>query len=100
MLVNEGYLCKEKGLGIYVDDSYKKEKILLNRIKMIGVIIIYFFDYIFLLIIWGIENELWEFGYLLFLVSMNNDYELEKECLKKMIVYGVDGLIVEFMKSN
>lgn len=31
---------------------------------------------------------------------MNNDYELEKECLKKMIVYGVDGLIVEFMKSN
>ncbi len=26
VLVNEGYLRKEKGSGTYVDDSYKKEK--------------------------------------------------------------------------
>ena len=57
-------------------------------------------DYIFPSIIRGIENELRESGYSLLLASTNNDHELEKECLKKMIAYGVDGLIVEPTKSN
>lgn len=33
VLVNEGYLRKEKGSGTYVDDSYKIEKTPLNRTK-------------------------------------------------------------------
>lgn len=100
VLVNEGYLRKEKGSGTYVDDSYKKEKTPLNRTKTIGVITTYLSDYIFPSIIRGIENELRESGYSLLLASTNNDHELEKECLKKMIAYGVDGLIVEPTKSN
>ena len=100
VLVNEGYLRKEKGSGTYVDDSYKIEKTPLNRTKTIGVITTYLSDYIFPSIIRGIENELRESGYSLLLASTNNDHELEKECLKKMIAYGVDGLIVEPTKSN
>lgn len=100
VLVNEGYLRKEKGSGTYVDDSYKKEKTPLNRTKTIGVITTYLSDYIFPSIIRGIENELRKSGYSLLLASTNNDHELEKECLKKMIAYGVDGLIVEPTKSN
>ena len=100
VLVNEGYLRKEKGSGTYVDDSYKTEKAPLNRTKTIGVITTYLSDYIFPSIIRGIENELRKSGYSLLLASTNNDHELEKECLKKMIAYGVDGLIVEPTKSN
>ena len=75
VLVNEGYLRKEKGSGTYVDDSYKKEKTPLNRTKTIGVITTYLSDYIFPSIIRGIENELRESGYSLLLASTNNDHE-------------------------
>ena len=94
VLVNEGYLRKEKGSGTYVDDSYKIEKTPLNRTKTIGVITTYLSDYIFPSIIRGIENELRESGYSLLLASTNYAHELDKECLKKIIAYGVDGLIV------
>lgn len=100
VLVNEGYLRKEKGSGTYVDDRYKTEKMMQNRNKTIGVITTYLSDYIFPSIIRGIENELRKYGYSLLLASTNNDHELEKECLEKMIDYGVDGLIVEPTKSS
>jgi GntR family transcriptional regulator of arabinose operon len=101
VLVNEGFLRREKGSGTYVNElpeprqtAEKSEK------KTIGLITTYISDYIFPTIIRGIEQELNAKGYSLLLSSTNNDYAQEKKCLEKMIDFGVDGLIVEPTKSN
>lgn len=100
ILVNEGYLRKEKGSGTYVDNRFKNETKVKANVKTIGVITTYLSDYIFPSIIRGIEETLRSQGYSLLLASTNNDYQQEKECLEKMIHYGVQGLIVEPTKSN
>ena len=100
LLVNEGYLRKEKGSGTYVDDAYKKMTSFGKKQKTIGVITTYLSDYIFPSIIRGIEKKLSEHDYSLLLASTNNDHQQEKNCLEKMIQFGVDGLIVEPTKSN
>lgn len=100
LLVNEGYLRREKGSGTYVDDRYKQAAANHVEHKTIGVITTYLSDYIFPSIIRGIEKTLSTQGYSLLLASTNNDYQLEKDCLQKMIDYGVQGLIVEPTKSN
>lgn len=99
-LVNEGYLRKEKGSGTYVDSKYKNGNNSSQQMKTIGVVTTYLSDYIFPSIIRGIENTLREQGYSLLLASTNNDYELERYCLEKMVDYHVDGLIIEPTKSN
>lgn len=99
LLVNEGYLRKEKGSGTYVDQTYKTTATP-KETKTIGVITTYLSDYIFPTIIRGIESSLRNQGYSLLLASTNNDYQQEKECLEKMIENGVQGLIIEPTKSN
>ncbi|MBO0410821.1 GntR family transcriptional regulator [Enterococcus hulanensis] len=100
LLVNEGFLRKEKGSGTYVDVKYKQEGIMRTNNKTIGVVTTYLSDYIFPSIIRGIEKNLSEKGYSLLLASTNNDYQQERECIEKMISQGVQGLIVEPTKSN
>lgn len=101
VLVNEGYLRREKGSGTYVEDKYKENVVGKNTDnKTIGVITTYISDYIFPSIIRGIEKTLKDKGYSLILASTNNDHVQEKECLERMIKLGVDGLIVEPTKSN
>ncbi|MDT2523213.1 GntR family transcriptional regulator [Enterococcus raffinosus] len=101
LLVNEGFLRKEKGSGTYVDIKYKQEnKAPSNNHKTIGVVTTYLSDYIFPSIIRGIEKTLREKGYSLLLASTNNDFQQEKQCIEKMITQGVEGLIVEPTKSN
>ncbi|EUJ26143.1 GntR family transcriptional regulator [Listeria floridensis FSL S10-1187] len=102
VLVNDGYLRKEKGSGTYVDDSYKRtvNVAVSSEHKTIGVITTYLSNYIFPSIIRGIENTLRHENYSLMLASTNNDHQAEKACLEKMIDYGVDGLIVEPTKSS
>lgn len=100
VLVNEGYLRKEKGSGTYVDDVYKHRSKAGQENRTIGVITTYLSDYIFPSIIRGIESTLSSQGYSLLLASTNNDYQQEKACLEKMIKYGVQGLIVEPTRSN
>lgn len=99
VLVNEGYLRKEKGSGTYVNELPITNDASSSK-KTIGVIATYISDYIFPTIIQGIEKELKSEGYSLLLSSTNNDYFQEKECLNRMIEFGVDGLIVEPTKSN
>lgn len=99
LLVNEGYLRKEKGSGTYVDDAFQTD-VRIGGKKTIGVITTYLSDYIFPAIIRGIEQELREKGYSLLLASTNNDPVQEKECLERMLEQGVQGLIVEPTKSN
>ncbi|MGM0123567.1 GntR family transcriptional regulator, arabinose operon transcriptional repressor [Enterococcus sp. AZ194] len=99
LLVNDGYLRKEKGSGTYVDDAFQTSVRTTGK-KTIGVITTYLSDYIFPSIIRGIEQELRENGYSLLLASTNNDPIQEKECLERMLEQGVQGLIVEPTKSN
>lgn len=99
LLVNDGFLRKEKGSGTYVDDRFKNKKTE-KRGKTIGVITTYLSDYIFPSIIRGIEDELNKNGYSLLLASTNNDPLLEKRCLENMLAQQVDGLIVEPTRSN
>ncbi|MBL1229631.1 GntR family transcriptional regulator [Enterococcus sp. BWB1-3] len=100
VLVNEGFLRKEKGSGTYVDDRFKNQNSSEKRTKTIGVITTYLSDYIFPSIIRGIEEELQKKGYSLLLASTNNNPEQEKKCLENMLLQQVDGLIVEPTKSN
>lgn len=100
LLVNEGYLRKEKGSGTYVDNVFKQEVRTFEENKTIGVITTYVSDYIFPTIIRGIEKTLSENGYSLLLSSTNNNYQQEKECLEKMMQQNVQGLIIEPTKSN
>lgn len=100
LLVNEGYLRKEKGSGTYVDNSFKGERHMMSENKTIGVITTYVSDYIFPSIIRGIEKTLSSKGYSLLLSSTNNSYQQEKECLEKMMQQNVQALIVEPTKSN
>lgn len=100
ILVNEGFLRKEKGSGTYVDDRFKSQNRTEKRTKTIGVITTYLSDYIFPSIIRGIEEELRKKGYSLLLASTNNNPEQEKKCLESMLLQQVDGLIVEPTKSN
>jgi GntR family transcriptional regulator of arabinose operon len=100
LLVNEGYLRKEKGSGTYVDNVFKQVAHSFEESKTIGVITTYVSDYIFPPIIRGIENTLSKNGYSLLLASTNNNYQQEKECLEKMMQKNVQGLIIEPTKSN
>ncbi len=96
VLVNEGFLRKERGSGTYVSrpDNLPKKN------KTIGVIMTYLSNYIFPAIIRGLEQELASEGYSLLLGTTNNDHDQERECLKRMMDQGVDGLIIEPTKSN
>ena len=96
VLVNEGYLRREKGSGTYVEEKYKENiKGKGTDNKKIGVITTYISDYIFPSIIRGIEKTLKDNGYSLILASTNNDHAQEKQCLERMIELGVDGLIIQ-----
>lgn len=100
LLVNEGFLRKEKGSGTYVSDSYQNQTAGNTGKKTIGVITTYLSDYIFPAIIRGIEKELSQNNYSLLLASTNNNLEQERKSLEMMLNHGVDGLIIEPTKSN
>jgi GntR family transcriptional regulator of arabinose operon len=97
LLVNEGYLRKERGSGTYVS---KPENLPQRSHKTIGIIMTYLSDYIFPSIMRGVEQTLREQGYSLLLGSTNNDHQQERACLQQMMDQGVDGLIVEPTKSS
>lgn len=100
LLVNEGFLRKEKGSGTYVDSRFLEEKRNEKERKTIGVITTYLSDYIFPSIIRGIEDKLQSHNYSLLLASTNNNLDQEKKCLENMLLQHIDGLIVEPTKSN
>lgn len=97
VLVNEGYLRKERGSGTYVSKPASKQQ---RSHKTIGIIMTYLSDYIFPSIMRGVEQTLREQGYSLLLGSTNNDHKQERACLKQMMDQGIDGLIVEPTKSS
>lgn len=97
-LAKEGLIEKSKGSGSRVIRDYLPKK--QQSLKTIGVITTYLSDYIFPDIIRGIEEVLQKNGYGLLLASTNNDFTQERNCLKKMLSYEVDGLLIEPTKSS
>lgn len=97
ILVNEGFLRKERGSGTYVSRPDNQPR---KKSKTIGVIMTYLSNYIFPSIIRGMEQELSSQGFSLLLGTTNNDHEQERDCLKRMMEQEVDGLIIEPTKSN
>lgn len=93
-LENEGMLVRRRGSGTYVSGVASE-----RRTMNIGVITTYISDYIFPAIIRGIERELTEHGYSMMLGATLNRVENEKRLLLSMQEKGVDGLIVEGIKS-
>ncbi|MEG1427298.1 MAG: GntR family transcriptional regulator [Oscillospiraceae bacterium] len=95
VLDNEGILTRKRGSGTYVSG----ESIPTKKTYNIGVIATYISDYIFPLIINGIEETLTPMGYHIILGVTKNKIEEESRILKSFIKNGVDGLIVEGTKS-
>ncbi len=103
-LVHEGWLYREQGAGTFCSDplnqTEEKEQSPKENGKNIGLITTYISDYIFPLIIKGIESYLSTKGYSLILASTDNNVEKEKQCLQSMLNRNIDGLIVEPTKSS
>lgn len=99
LLVNEGYLRREKGSGTYVSEEYTLIDEKKNE-RTVGVITTYISNYIFPSIIRGIEKELNKENISVLISSTNNDIDLERKALEMMINKEVDGLIIEPTSSN
>lgn len=94
-LVQEGWIYKERGKGSF----YSNKRCNVTK-KNVAVITTYISDYIFPIIISGIEEELRRKGYNLLLFSSNNDIENEKRCFENIINQDISGLIVEPAQSS
>ena len=84
------YIYKEQGKGSFCSSRDKN-----TQTKTIAVLTTYISNYIFPLIISGIEEVLSAAGYNLMLLNTNNEKEKEAEYLQKIIANDVVGLIVE-----
>lgn len=96
-LVQEGWLYRIQGKGTFVAQPGLKVP---NHTQTIGVITTYISDYIFPLIVQGMESELRNHGYQLLLSSTDNDRDKERECLEMMLDQSLSGIIVEPTKSG
>jgi len=85
-----GYIYKEQGKGTFCSSRDKNT----NK-RTIAVLTTYISNYIFPMIISGVEEVLSEAGYNLMLLNTNNEKQKEAEYLKKVIDNDVAGLIVE-----
>lgn len=84
------YIYKEQGKGTFCSSRDKN-----TEKRTIAVLTTYISNYIFPLIISGIEEVLSAAGYNLMLLNTNNEKEKEAEYLQKIINNDVVGLIVE-----
>ena len=89
-LEKDVYIYKEQGKGTFCSSRDKN-----TEKRTIAVLTTYISNYIFPLIIRGIEEVLSAAGYNLMLLNTNNEKEKEAECLQKIIANDVVGLIVE-----
>lgn len=99
-LVTEGWLYREQGAGTFCAD--RTENVAQSsgmHSKNIAIITTYISDYIFPSIIRGAETYLSKNGYQVSLFSTNNNHEVEKEVLEKILSQNFEGVIVEPTKS-
>ena len=96
-LVQEGWLYRIQGKGTFVAEPGTRS---VSQLQTIGVITTYISDYIFPLIVQGIEAQLRSRGYRLMLMSTDNDRQKERECLEMMLDHNLSGIIIEPTKSG
>ncbi|HLS36148.1 MAG TPA: GntR family transcriptional regulator [Bacillota bacterium] len=99
-LVTKGWLYRVQGSGTFCADmSRDLNKRNVTRTKNIAMITTYISEYIFPTIIRGAETQLSQHDFNVSLFSTNNDHEMEKEVLEKILSQDFDGVIVEPTKS-
>ncbi|ENH96343.1 GntR family transcriptional regulator [Gracilibacillus halophilus YIM-C55.5] len=98
-LVNQGWLYREQGAGTFCADRSKEEHTGLIQQKNIAIITTYISDYIFPSIIRGAESYLSEQGYQVSLFSTNNNHDMERKFLEKILTQHFDGVIIEPTRS-
>lgn len=100
-LVNEGWLYKEQGAGTFFDIRQKKEyqTYTKNPTNNIAIVTTYISDYIFPSIIAGAESVFRKNGYDVTLFSTNNNQDIEREVLEKIINGNYAGAIIEPTQS-
>ena len=94
ILEQEGLLVRRRGSGTYVAKTVSAPKTC-----TIGVVATYITDYIFPVIIRGIEEVLSQHHCRLALGVTKNHVDTERQVLQSMIDSGVDGLIIEGTKT-
>ncbi|MFW6035233.1 MAG: substrate-binding domain-containing protein [Halothermotrichaceae bacterium] len=94
-LEHEGYINRVRGKGTF----YTKPKSYFRE-KRIAVLTTYIGNYIFSSIISGIEEVVSSKHYTLTFANTNNNPDLERKHLRKIIDSEVDGLIIEPTKST
>lgn len=99
-LVSTGWLYRQQGSGTFcADRSVYENTQNLGTQKNIAIVTTYLSDYIFPSIIRGAETKLSEEGYQVSIFSTNNDQEMERNVLEKILAQQFDGVIVEPTKS-
>lgn len=99
-LVSTGWLYRQQGSGTFCADRSMYETTQNSGTqKNIAIVTTYLSDYIFPSIIRGAETKLSEEGYQVSIFSTNNDHEMERNVLEKILAQQFDGVIVEPTKS-
>ncbi|MCZ8516135.1 GntR family transcriptional regulator [Paenibacillus filicis] len=91
-LENEGCLYRVQGKGTFVGNLVNQSQ---KNTRNIGLITNHLFSNIFPNIVQGAETVLRRKDYGLFLMSTNNDYSKERECLESCLMKPLQGLIIE-----
>ena len=100
-LVSAGWLYREQGSGTFcANRSAAENSQSPSTQKNIAIVTTYLSDYIFPSIIRGAESRLSEEGYQVSIFSTNNDHEIERIVLEKILSQQFDGVIVEPTKSG
>lgn len=92
-LENEGYVYREQGRGTFCAPRKR------NNGRTIAVVTTYISEYIFSVVIRGIEEILSAAGYTLILANTGNDKTKEAQCLENLLNQEISGLIIEPTKS-
>ncbi len=93
LLEEEGLLVRRQGSGTYI------RRPLREKTMTIGVMATYLSEYVFPMMIQGIEEETARLGYRFLLRSTGNRIDEEKTLLQQFIEHPVDGLIIQASKS-
>lgn len=94
-LVSEGLLESIQGSGYYVTYNLKNSQ----KCMRIAVIATYITEYIFPLILNGIERTASENGYSVMITATNNSIASERAILENLMKNPVDGILVEGTKT-
>ncbi|MBJ6360476.1 GntR family transcriptional regulator [Paenibacillus sp. GCM10012307] len=100
-LEQEGRLYRVQGKGTFVaEPSTEAQRTSVSGGLTVGLITTHISDYIFPMIVRGVESEVRSLGARLLLASTDNEKEKERENLESMLREPLDGLIIEPTKSS